>query len=109
MGCGPLAICIPLQSAPCSVPDFCHIACRECILEALTSTQSCPNCRALLPPASLVEGTPAPEGSDAAEADNGNQEPSNVKATSESKLLVLLSEVKHPALIRLLYMFTAPV
>lgn len=36
---------------------------------------------------------PAAEGTGAAEAENPVTEPSNVKATSESKLLVLLSEV----------------
>ncbi len=69
-------------------------ACRECILEALISTQSCPNCRAPLPPASLVEGVPASEDGGIAETTSQAQATDNIKATSESKLLVLLNEVR---------------
>ncbi|KAK9847690.1 hypothetical protein WJX84_004737 [Apatococcus fuscideae] len=87
-------ICLePLLDRPVRTPCQ-HWFCRECILEALASAQSCPNCRAPLPQVSLVEGVPAAEGCDAADADSSCQLPSNIKATSESKLLVLLSELK---------------
>ena len=62
-------------------------------MEALVSTQSCPNCRANLPSASLVEGVPASEGTSAAEAASEPQVSGTIKATSESKLLVLVNEV----------------
>ena len=60
------------------------------------SSQSCPNCRADLPSASLVEGVPASE-SAGSTSDETNAEPhlsGDVKAVAESKLLVLVNEVK---------------